>query len=38
MGPEQLTRARLVVIDGQLATASTKDAKRKKRCARGINR
>lgn len=33
MGPEQLTRARLVVIDGQLATPSTKDVKRKKRCA-----
>ncbi len=33
MGPEQLARARLVVIDGQLTEPSTKDARRKKRCA-----
>ena len=33
MGPEQLTRARLGVIDGQLATPSAKDVKRKKRYA-----
>ena len=33
MGPEQLTRARLVVINGQLAEAGEKKAKRKKRCA-----
>ena len=33
MSPEQLTRARLVVIDGQLVEPTSKEAKRKKRSA-----
>lgn len=33
MGPEQLNRARLVVLEGQLAEASIKETKRSKRCA-----
>jgi putative transposase len=33
MSPEQLTRARLVVIDGQLADPTNKDVKRKRKSA-----